>query len=64
MKKILAMLLTLALMASLAACGGSRTGNQEQDYILSLLEEGDYDTAIRVLEVLRDRDAGLSLIHI
>ena len=44
MKKILAMLLTLALMASLAACGGSRTGNQEQDYILSLLEEGDYDT--------------------
>ena len=58
MKKILAMLLALALMASLAACGGSRTGNQEQDYILSLLEEGDYDTAIRVLEVLRDRDAG------
>ena len=41
MKKILAMLLALTLMASLAACGGSRTGNQEQDYILSLLEEGD-----------------------
>jgi len=52
MKRILTLMLTLSLFLSLAACGG--TGNETHDYILSLLEKGEYDMAIYVIEGLRD----------
>lgn len=52
MKKLTAILLAIALLVSLAACGG--TGNDTHDYILSLLEAGEYDMAIYVIEGLRD----------
>lgn len=43
MKKLTALLLVLFLCLSLAACGN--TGNPDHDYILHLLEQGDYDMA-------------------
>ena len=51
MKKWIALLLAVAVCASLAACGG--TGNPDHDYVLALMEKGDYDMAIKVLENLR-----------
>ena len=56
MKRIFTFFLVLALCLSLAACGG--TGNETHDYILSLLEKGDYDMAIHVIEGLRDGKTG------
>lgn len=56
MKKALSLILVLALCVSLAACGG--TGNKDHDYILHLLEQGDYDMAIHVIEGLRDSRTG------
>ena len=56
MKKLTALILTVCLCLSLAACGGSGTGNPDHDYILHLLEQGDYDMAIRVIEGLRDKN--------
>lgn len=56
MKKWIALLLAASLCAALAACGG--TGNPEHDYVLSLMEKGDYDMAISVLENLRDQANG------
>ena len=58
MKRITALLLALSLCLSLAACGG--TGNETHDYIVSLLEKGEYDMAIYVIEGLRDGKAGNS----
>ncbi len=52
MKKLLSILIILALCLSLCACGG--TGSKDFDYIVSLLEEGRYDMAIHVIEGLRD----------
>ena len=55
MKRILLIFLILSLCISLAACGG--TGNETHDYILTLLEKGEYDMAIHVIEGLRDGKA-------
>ena len=51
MKKMIALLLAFSLCLSLTACG---TGNDDHDYILSLLEKGEYDMAIHVIEGLKD----------
>lgn len=51
MKKWMVLLLAVALCISLAACGG--TGNPDHDYVLSLMEKGDYTMAIKVLENLQ-----------
>lgn len=56
MKKVIPLLLVLAMCLCLAACGG--TGNEAHDYILSLLEKEEYDMAIYVIEGLRDGKAG------
>ena len=51
MKRVIALSLLLSLCLSLAACGG--TGNKDHDYILQLLENGEYDMAIHVIEGLK-----------
>ena len=51
MRRIVVFFLLLALCLSLAACGG--TGNKDHDYILHLLEQGEYDMAIHVIEGLK-----------
>ena len=51
MRKIVVFFLLLALCLSLTACGG--TGNKDHDYILHLLEQGEYDMAIHVIEGLK-----------
>lgn len=51
MKRMIALLLAFSLCMMLVACGG--TGNPDHDYVLSLMEKGDYDMAIKVLENLR-----------
>lgn len=56
MKKTISLLLVLTLCFGLAACGG--TGNETHDYILRLLESGEYDMAIYVIEGLRDGKVG------
>ena len=58
MKKLLALLVAASLCLALAACGG--TGNPDHEYVLSLMERGDYDMAISVLEDLRARNGGAS----
>lgn len=52
MKKTLSLLLALVLCLTLTACS-SGTGNADYDYILSLLDRGEYDMAIQVIEMLR-----------
>lgn len=56
MKRTLALFLAAALCLSLAACGGAK--NPDHEYVLSLMERGDYDMAISVLENLRDQANG------
>ena len=56
MKKFIVFLLATALCLSMAACGG--TGYPDHDYVLALMEKGDYDMAIQVLEHLRDQAGG------
>lgn len=56
MKKILCLLTAAALCLSLGACGSTK--NKEHEYILSLLEQGEYDKAIQVIEILRDGAGG------
>ena len=56
MKKWIALLLAVSLCAALAACGGTK--NPDHDYVLSLMEKGDYDMAIQVLEHLREQAGG------
>ena len=41
----------------LTACGSSGTGNEDYDYIISLLDRGEYDMAIQVIEMLRTGSA-------
>ena len=53
MKKTISLLLALVLCFMLAACGSSGTGNEDYDYIISLLDRGEYDMAIQVIEMLR-----------
>lgn len=57
MKRFTALVLALALLCSLTACGG--TGNETHDYSLHLLEEGQYDMAIHVILGLRDMEGGV-----
>ncbi|MBR5121233.1 MAG: hypothetical protein IKU89_01650 [Oscillospiraceae bacterium] len=52
MKKLFALLIAVVICFSLVACG--KTGNETFDYILYLLEQGDYDMAIYIIEGLRD----------
>ncbi len=52
MKKIISALLIMVLCLSLCACGG--TGNEHYDYIIYLLENGQYDMAIHTIEGIRD----------
>ena len=56
MKKFLILLLTFALMLSLCACGSK--GNPDHEYIVSLLEKGEYDMAIELIEHLKERENG------
>ena len=56
MKKAICLLLALILCFMLAACG-SGTGNEDYDYIISLLDRGEYDMAIQVIEMLRTGSA-------
>ena len=51
MRRTIAFLTALILCLSFAACGG--TGNKDHDYILHLLEQGEYDMAIHVIEGLK-----------
>ena len=54
MKKSIALLLILTLCLSLAACGkAGTTGNTDYDYIITLLDRGEYDMAIQIIEMLR-----------
>lgn len=48
---MISLLLALVLSLGLCACGG--TGNKTHDYILTLLEDGEYDMAIHVIEGLK-----------
>ena len=57
MKKTICLLLALVLCFMLAACGSSGTGNEDYDYIISLLDRGEYDMAIQVIEMLRTGSA-------
>lgn len=56
MKKRLAILLLLVVCLLLTACGQKE--NPEHAYIMSLLEEGEYDMAIHVIEGIRDKETG------
>lgn len=58
MRKFLAFLLVLTICIGLAACGDNGTGNETYDYILHLLESGEYDMAIHVIEGLKDGKTG------
>ena len=58
MKKAISLLLALVLCITLAACG-SGTGNEDYDYIISLLDRGEYDMAIQVIEMLRTGSAAV-----
>lgn len=52
MKKGFLLLLALILcLAPIAYADG--TGNVDYDYIISLLDRGEYDLAIQVIEMLR-----------
>jgi len=56
MKRILTIVISLLLCLALIACGAEK--NTEHEYILSLLEAGDYDMAILVIEGIRERELG------
>ena len=55
MKRIILLLIALSLCICLSACG-AKTNNSDYDYILSLLDRGEYDMAISVIEMLRDAE--------
>lgn len=57
MKHLFRLILILLLCLALAGCGS--TVNKDHEYILHLLENGDYDMAISVIENLRDRELGI-----
>ena len=59
MKKAISLLLAMVLCFMLAACGSSGTGNEDYDYIISLLDRGEYDMAIQVIEMLRTGSAAV-----
>lgn len=56
MRKWIALLLAVLLCLSVTGCGGS--GNPDHDYVLSLMEKGDYDMAIQILEHLKEQAGG------
>ena len=49
MKKILSLLFALILCFTLAACSSGSTGNDDYDYLISLLDRGEYDMAIQLI---------------
>lgn len=53
MKRITTLLLAVSLCLSLVACGSTR--DPDQDYVLALMEKGDYAMAIKVLENLQNQ---------
>jgi len=57
MKKRILLMLAAWMFLSFTACG-SGTGNADHDYVIALMEKGDYDMAITVLEHLREQSAG------
>ena len=56
MKKVLSIIIVLALCLSLCACGSK--GNPDHEYIVTLLEKGEYDMAIELIKHLKERDGG------
>ena len=56
MKKVLSLIIILALCLSLCACGSK--GNPDHEYIVTLLEKGEYDMAIDLIKLLKERDGG------
>ncbi len=56
MKKILCILLSILFCLSLCACGSKK--NPDHEYIVTLLEKGEYDMAIDLIEHLKARDGG------
>lgn len=58
MKKVISLLLVLMLCSAFAACSSNvSTGNSDYDYIISLLDRGEYDMAIQVIEMLRSNSS-------
>ena len=58
MKKVISLLLVLMLCSAFAACSRNvSTGNSDYDYIISLLDRGEYDMAIQVIEMLRSNSS-------
>ncbi len=55
MKKLISLILALLLCVSTVGCGKT---NEDHEYILHLLEQEEYDMAIRVIEALRDEKGG------
>ena len=54
LKKCIALLVILALCLTLAACADSSgSANPDYEYLLHLLDNGEYDMAIQVIEMLR-----------
>lgn len=58
MKKVLSLALIILLCPVLCACDSSGTGNPDHDYVIALMEKGDYAMAIQVLEHLREQSGG------
>ena len=54
--KILRILVVLLLCLALAGCGTKLT--PEEEYLLTLVQEGNYDMAIQVIENIRLREGG------
>lgn len=54
--KILRILLVMLLCLALAGCGTKLS--TEEEYLLSLVQEGNYDMAIQVIENIRIREGG------
>lgn len=60
MKRFFTLILALALCLSMVACGGNNTtGNPDHDYVIALMEKGDYAMAITVLEHLMEENGDI-----
>ena len=56
MKKVFITILCLLLCFALCGCGSK--GNPDHEYILTLLEKGEYDMAIEIIQHLKERENG------
>lgn len=56
MKRILSLFMALTMCFMLCGCGDKNT---DHEYILSLLENGEYDMAISVIEHMKARETGV-----